>query len=84
MYTGLFYIVGRGKEPWTFKHEVLGTLFYTWEFYDDLQRYKKQVLQVGFVKCSAKIEKKLNKFRTLVSEVLFCVSNPVYNELREN
>jgi len=21
MYTGLFYIVGRGKEPWTFKHE---------------------------------------------------------------
>eukprot|EP00088_Acartia_fossae_P040775 TRINITY_DN4250_c0_g1_i1.p1 TRINITY_DN4250_c0_g1~~TRINITY_DN4250_c0_g1_i1.p1 ORF type:complete len:615 (-),score=177.37 TRINITY_DN4250_c0_g1_i1:1101-2945(-) len=23
MYTGLFYIVGRGKEPWTFKHEGL-------------------------------------------------------------
>jgi hypothetical protein len=21
-YTGLFYIVGRGKEPWTFKHAV--------------------------------------------------------------
>lgn len=21
MYTGLFYIMGRGKEPWTFKHE---------------------------------------------------------------
>lgn len=41
MYTGLFYIVGRGKEPWTFKHEVLGTLFYTWNFYDDLQLYKK-------------------------------------------
>ena len=22
MYTGLFYVVGRGKEPWTLKHEV--------------------------------------------------------------
>ena len=30
------------------------------------------------------MKKKLNKFRTLVSEVLFCLSNPVYNELREN
>ena len=30
MYTGLFYIMGRGKEPWTFKHE--GKLYYAFFF----------------------------------------------------
>ena len=55
MYTGLFYIVGRGKEPWTFKHEVLWTLFYTWDFYDDLQL--SWICKYGSLNVLAKIEK---------------------------